>query len=223
METHEFEERLTEVVGQERRRARRRLAMVAGGLVVAMAAVNMAPVAANHLTVKTSDIQKGAVTTPKIKKNAVKAGKIAGGAVTTGKIANGAVSTAKLANGAVTGSKLAGKVDGVALAAGQAFTPPAGVLTASTSFNRVGGNVTVQSTGTGVYDVTVPGATLTGGAAFQVTPTSITVFANPGWQLTTHRNRHCTATPAAGKLRVYCFNADGDPANMGFTFVVFKE
>lgn len=62
---------------------------------------------AHHAKIGTSDIQKGAVTTPKIKKGAVKAAKIKKGAVKTGKIAGGAVKTGKIAGGAVTRSKLA--------------------------------------------------------------------------------------------------------------------
>ncbi|MDP3892680.1 hypothetical protein [Nocardioides sp.] len=98
METHEFEKRLTEVVRQERRRARRHLSLVAGGLVVAMAGMTLAPVAASHLNVRTSDIAKGAVTAPKIKKNAVTTAKIRNNAVKAGKIADNSVPSTKTSN-----------------------------------------------------------------------------------------------------------------------------
>lgn len=88
------------------RRNRSRLVAGAVGLFALVLVATTAPVAANHLVVRTSDLVKGAVTTPKIDKRAVKAGKIAKGAVRSGKIAKGAVRSGKIADGAVTRSKI---------------------------------------------------------------------------------------------------------------------
>lgn len=81
---------------QETRRSKRRLRLVAGALLAVVLAVNVAPVAANHLTVRTSDIDNGAVTTSKLRN----------GAVGTAKLKNGAAGTAKLKNGAVGRKKI---------------------------------------------------------------------------------------------------------------------
>ncbi|MDP3892400.1 hypothetical protein [Nocardioides sp.] len=75
---------------------RRGLVAGAAGLLALVLVATTAPVAANHLVVRTSDLVKGAVTTPKIAKGAVKPGKIAKGAVRSGKIADGAVTRSKM-------------------------------------------------------------------------------------------------------------------------------
>jgi trimeric autotransporter adhesin len=54
----------------------------------------------------TSDLRKGAVTTPKLGKQAVKAGKLAKDSVRPPKIRDGAVNTNKLGDESVTGSKV---------------------------------------------------------------------------------------------------------------------
>ncbi|WP_203337712.1 hypothetical protein [Nocardioides limicola] len=89
--------------------ARRRFtyANVVSTLALVAALTGGGAAAASHLTVRSNDIVKGAVTTPKIAGGAVKAGKIGKGAVKTGKIANGAVTSGKLANKAVTADKRA--------------------------------------------------------------------------------------------------------------------
>jgi hypothetical protein len=77
-------------------RIRRHIRSNLVGYLALAVALSMAPVYANHLNVKTSDIRNGAVTARKIGK----------GAVTRPKIKNGAVGRAKIADGAVTSSKL---------------------------------------------------------------------------------------------------------------------
>ena len=57
------------------------------GYVALVVALSMAPAWASHLNVKTSDINKGAVTTPKLRNQAVGPAKIKGGAVKRGKLA----------------------------------------------------------------------------------------------------------------------------------------
>ncbi len=81
--------------------------LLGAGVVAGLAMVaTTAPVVAGDL-VGTSDLAKGAVTSPKIAKKAVKANKIAKGAVKTNKLKDGAVTSPKLADGAVTRSDLA--------------------------------------------------------------------------------------------------------------------
>lgn len=58
-------------------------------------------------TIVSSQIAKGAVTTPKLASGAVTAPKLATGAVTSAKLAKASVNAAKLANRAVTTDKLA--------------------------------------------------------------------------------------------------------------------
>ncbi|WP_203337693.1 hypothetical protein [Nocardioides limicola] len=109
-------------VSSAQRPVRRRLtyANVVSTLALFAALTGGGVATASHLTVRTNDIVKGAVTTPKLAGGAVKSGKIAGGAVTSGKLAGGAVTSGKLAGGAVTSGKLANKA---VTAAKRAATP----------------------------------------------------------------------------------------------------
>ncbi|WP_203338701.1 hypothetical protein [Nocardioides limicola] len=93
--SQELEARIDQLEDRVRRTRRRSTTLVAV-LVAALIGLNVAPVAANHLKVKTSDLTKGAVTTPKIKNQAVTTKKLKKNAVKTSRIANGAVTTAKL-------------------------------------------------------------------------------------------------------------------------------
>lgn len=64
------------------------------------------PATASQL-IGTSDLKKGAVTTPKLAGAAVSAAKLKSGAVTTPKLRDRAVTTPKLRDGSVTGTKIA--------------------------------------------------------------------------------------------------------------------
>ncbi|WP_203338700.1 hypothetical protein [Nocardioides limicola] len=77
-------------------RTRRRSTALVAAMAAMLLGFSVGPVAANHLNVKTSDLTKGAVTTPKIKNQAVTTKKLKKNAVKTSRIANGAVTTAKL-------------------------------------------------------------------------------------------------------------------------------
>ncbi|WP_203338699.1 hypothetical protein [Nocardioides limicola] len=140
------------------RRSRRRYAALVGLLAAALIGLNIAPVAANHLKVTTSDLTKGAVTTAKIKNQAV----------TTKKLKKNAVKTGKIASGAITGTKLAAEVPGVAVAGanvqGNGTNP---VIRGQ--FNRVGGPLTVVANEEGFYQFTMPGGSLTPGAIIVAT------------------------------------------------------
>ncbi|WP_203336659.1 hypothetical protein [Nocardioides limicola] len=205
----------------EQQRNRRGVVTGVVGLVAGLLIAVSAPVAANHLNVKTSDLVNGAVTTPKLAKNAVKPGKIAKGAVRAPKIAAGAVRTGKLADGAVTTRKVAIGTDGVAQAGGQVIVQFANPVM-TTSFNRFGAaNPVVSTVGTGIYDVEIPGVSISGTAIYQVTPSFTIQLVN---QVPTPLyNRHCTALPNQGKLRVRCWDNSGSAAHMGFTFLVVRR
>ncbi|WP_203337660.1 hypothetical protein [Nocardioides limicola] len=177
----EWEERLDQLrtetraaLAAERQRGRRRLTLVAGVLTAVMVAVNVAPVAASHLNVQTSDIANRAVTTKKLANrsvkpaklanNAVRTAKIQNGAVLASKIAAGAVGTGHLANGAVTGPKLANRsvssekiarvVPGIAVAGADIS---ANGVSIHNWFNRVGGVPVVTKNSTGDYSIAFPG------------------------------------------------------------------
>ncbi|WP_203338703.1 hypothetical protein [Nocardioides limicola] len=79
------------------RRERRRSTLLIAAMAAMLIGLTVGPVAASHLNVTSSDLAKGAVTTPKIKKNAVTTAKIKNGAVKNAKIANGTIDRAKLA------------------------------------------------------------------------------------------------------------------------------
>jgi hypothetical protein len=81
-------------------RIRRHIRSNLVGYLALAVALSMAPVYANHLNVKTSDIRSGAVTARKIGK----------GAVTRPKIKNGAVTGAKVRNDSLTGTDGDGEV-----------------------------------------------------------------------------------------------------------------
>lgn len=172
----------------ESRRSRRRLGIVAGGLAVMMLSLNMGPVVASHLNVRTSDIANKAVTTKKldngavkpkkIKNNAVKTNKIRNGAVTDPKLGSGAVTSPKIADRAVSSTKIAQFVPGMAVAGVDADNFGGGT-TVHNWFNRFGGQPTVSRTGTGAYTITFPGlqGRLGPSAIVQVTPKGTVGFA----------------------------------------------
>ncbi|WP_203338702.1 hypothetical protein [Nocardioides limicola] len=127
---------LTERVAQleqQVRRGRRVSKVLIGLLAAALIGFTVGPVAASHLNVTSSDLAKGAVTTPKIKKNAV----------TTAKIKNGAVKNAKIANGTITRNKLAPNARG---AVAVATVLADGTLVASRSRGVPSSAVSLQET-----------------------------------------------------------------------------
>ncbi|MDP3893385.1 hypothetical protein [Nocardioides sp.] len=193
----------------ERSRSRRRLGVVAGGLAVMMLSLNMGPVVASHLNVRTNDIANKAVTTKKLANGAVAPKKIKNNAVTNAKLSNGAVSNPKIADRAVTSTKLARFVPGMAVAGVDADNF-GGATTIHNWFNRFGGQPNVIRTGVGAYTITFPGleGRLGPSAIVQVTPKG-----NVG-----HARQFFGGTTNEVIIRTY--NAAGAAADMTFNLTV---
>lgn len=86
---------------QLERSMRRRFRLVTGALLAVILVVNVAPVAADHLVVRSSDIVDGAVNTPDLRNRSVGTAKLKNGSVGTHKLKNGSVGTKKLKDKAV--------------------------------------------------------------------------------------------------------------------------
>src|SRR3954470_16005831 len=94
--------------------------------------------------IDTRDIANGAITAKKLHSKAVGTSKLDSGAVTNGKIAEGSV----------RGSSLSEEIQATVAVAGISVSADG---TVQSSFNRVGGRPQVLHSGTGRYELSIPG------------------------------------------------------------------
>ena len=149
------------------------------GYVALLIAVSMTPLPSwAAATIGTSDIEKGAVTTPKLRANAVKSGKINDGTIRKGDLAAGArgfttivtksSSTAGVASGASHQATVTCNAGQVAIGGG-GFASPGGIVLIGTT----GGEVTKSHP---TNPIQLGGVTFTGPSGDGVAPT--------GWRTT---------------------------------------
>lgn len=159
--------------------------------------------------IDTSDIARRAVTAKKIDREAVTSGKLASNAVTNAKLAPQSVQTEDFDSFAA-GPAIAGlEVDA------QGF-----VLS---SFNRVGGEPTVQHPAPGEYRLTIPGTD--GDAAFLPYVRSATLidpFDAPGQISVGRISEACPIHACPEPTLVRTWDTDGNPANRSFAFLIFR-
>lgn len=199
-----------------RRSMRRRFRFLAGGLVALTLVLGVAPVAANHLIVRSSDIVDGAVQTQDLKDNAVKSTKINNGAVQTPDINDRAVGNAKLKDDAVDTRNVRNRSIGdLKIKRTTPGIAVAGVAAGGTGFianwfNRYGGQPTVDRPDTGVYVVTFPGLDgQLGNEAIVIA----TLFDGPG--MVSH-----SLSVSADSIVISTFNTNGVAADRDFNMTV---
>jgi len=136
-------------------------------------------------------LAKNSVGSPQIKSGAVKTADLGGNAVTGAKIKKGAVSTADLAPG----------VKGVARAGAVVSDLP----TVDAWFNRAGGKPFVEKTGTGFYEVSVPGITAESAIAHVTSQTG---------------KNYCNLGTFEGQFLVSCYDPAGTAQDTTFHITV---
>jgi hypothetical protein len=177
-------------------------------MVVAVLALALAVTGVGYAATKigTKEIQRGAVTTKKLHKKAVTGGKLESRAVKAGKIQDGAVKAKKLDPAVLSSIPAAGvsvRQDGAII----------------TSFNRLGGAVTVRhiNSPAGFYIVDVPGLTDTDPFVFgELGVIPIATLAFGGGEI--------EASQTSGReaaLAVQTSNSAGAPADRAFNWTVY--
>lgn len=149
--------------------------------------------------VKSRHIANGHVRTPDLKNNSVQGNKVKNGSLRGVDIRNGTLTSRDFSTGA----------DGVALAGASVV----GTAVPS-SFNRLGGQITVTNPSPGNYDVTIPGAHF---SSWQTALVSVSGVVNGNCYV----NFVDGASPST--LEVACRDLAGAPANKYFKLVVFEE
>lgn len=160
--------------------------------------------------VKSWHIKNGQVKSKDIKNDDVRTWDIKDNHVRTWDIKDGHVRSSDIKNGTVGSQDLAPRAEGLALAGGSFHHGD----DLANSFNRLGGPISVNHPGTGLYEVTIPGASFDGNWSEVI----MTVADGP--------YSHCFVNTASGStLFIQCWANDGTSTLIDdwFKFVLYDD
>jgi hypothetical protein len=166
-------------------------------------------------TIATSDLANSAVTTAKIYNGTINTADLADEAVTNNKIADGTITYSKLSTSAVMTDNMG---DNIVTAEKMDYTNSHGYAKAGgvvqddgtllSSFNNVGGDITVNNPSGGAYAIVIPG----------ITTSDMTMATIYGID----KGGISAQVSAANQINVYTYNITGEAyTNHYFNFVVY--